>query len=285
MARHRHLTFAWAALLLSGAANAQTWPGRHECARDLLQWGVSDRLPPPTGERPGDLPLARRRLEALRQRVGALRSRVVVVGTAARLRAWAQRLQADACALVPLVDQVARARDLALTTDALVTAGEGFEHVSDQLSLTPSRILVSPAERRALLEATAVLDAQARVAAPSPPPDPHVGQVVTFCPRGPFPLMPLTDLWFDESATADRHLAVSFFLTALAFTHGRVAMTRVAWHALDRVQDEANRPLIADWFEVRRSTLPAGLDTLLTTPSPGEPALETGLIGPPPLAR
>lgn len=255
-----------------------------QCGQRLLNYFADEPVPEPA-DPSGDPSSDVRRLDLLRQRVRSLRAVVLVDGYYPAVEARAGRLAREGCAVFPLLRRALEARNAALTIEALVIAGEAFEHVGEQLRDAAFHVQLTPAHACAIRRAQDELDV-ARAAAPPPAPPPP-GNPVTICrlPQDP-PTRELSEpedlYWMDRDAAVSGEVAVAFYVRALRYaSHHGLPITASIWRAVDRLQDEHNRSILRDRYPGHTGD---AMNALLAMGSPGETLLETQPLGPTALA-
>ncbi|MDB4930162.1 MAG: hypothetical protein JWM10_2646 [Myxococcaceae bacterium] len=239
-------------------------------------------------------------LAALRGRVRAVRAAQIRRATYPAMLARLRAMDREVTSLVALARGVAGSRDLALTTEALVLVGDAFE----ALAVQANRVVFEAPYHTALVRCgngsvNDELEALLVELRSSPEPRPELARRALEIARqemerrrqvradyeanqrrGPRP----TDLLGANSfyARVDLEIALVFFATAfqLALTHRSIAPE--AWHALERMQTEENRPLLDG--ALAHQTLVADGGAFATMPRPGATLLESAALGPVALA-
>lgn len=281
-------------LLTPVGAFAQPRERVSHCPRRLTYFGVFEGMALPVAGTVDPVVEAqgRRRLEALRARVRDLESITFQRDRAVTILARLRRLQHGGCLLVLAVEKVAEARNVSLTTEALVLMGRAFEHIAEQadglwnlLEVAeepeppgPRRyceVIVRPAppvalpspealrETRAFLEETAL----------------RIRRLRTERVRRYGTISSAENLSIHDNAEASRKCAIIGYATAFHLARQHAALTPIAWRAVDRLSSNEISPMVEQALEYQRVVPSALATTLRTMHVPGEALLETASTG------
>lgn len=255
--RARHFVVVLALALaapVAAAAQARTRGGaaHPDDVRDLLAGGVTYGVLLPEGTSPTAASDARPLLDEMAARLRALRNAPLQRGHARVLSARARALIARPLPPIELLARrAATRREVGATVEALALWAQAHEHVAEQLGRLEALVVLTPAERARFRRAEQAIARLERIAA-------RIEAVGREIPQGTIDRDPrvierypaddaLTQCegsW-DEAARAHRQVAVVLYATAVHLARAHNVMSALAWHAAERLHDEANRALLA----------------------------------------